>query len=48
MKKAFDIGGETKIRSSVLMKFYQGGAFREEFFFFVFVFKFIVHVLATL
>ena len=36
--KAFDIDRETEIRSYVL----------KEFFFFVFVFKFIVHVLTTL
>ena len=41
---------KTEIRSSVLMKWsleYQGGTFKE-FFSFVFVSKFIVHVLNTL
>ena len=46
--KAFDIYRETEIRSSVLMKCSIKEAPFKEFFFFVFVFKFIFHVLTTL
>ena len=46
--KAFDIFRETEIRSSVPMKCPNKEALFKEFFFFVFVFKFIVHVLTTL
>ena len=49
--KAFDIhvyNRETEIRSSVLVKCPMFYDFKELFFFFVSVFKFIVHVLTTL
>ena len=45
--KAFDIFRETEIRPSVLMKCPNKEALFKEFFFFVFVFQFIVHVLTT-
>ena len=46
--KTFDIFRETEIRSSVPMKCPNKEVLLKEFFFFVFVFKFIVHVLTTL
>ena len=46
--KAFDIYRETETRSSVLMKCSIEEVLFKEFFFFVFVLKFIVHVLTTL
>ena len=45
--KGFDIHRETEIRSSVLMKCSIKEALLKEFFAFVFVFEFIVHVLTT-
>ena len=46
--KAFDIYRETEIQSCVLMKCSIKEALFKEFFIFIFVFKFIVHVLTTL
>ena len=47
--KAFDIQRETEFRSSVLMKCsIKEALLFKEFFFFVFVFKYIDHVLTTL
>ena len=45
--KAFDIQRETGIRSNVLMRCSIKEALFNEFFFFVLVFKFSVHVLTT-
>ena len=46
--KTFDIFRERDIRSSVPMKYLNKEVLLKEFFFFVFVFKFIVHVLTSL